>query len=179
MTESRQKWLTWAAMFSVGLLVADRLVLTPLADHWQEQGIRIAELRESLEQGELLLDREEALRDRWAAMRADSIPADTSAAENEVLKAAARWAGDSRLLLTGLIPQWRKHKTKYETLECRVSAEGDLAAITRFLQELETDPLAVHLESCELIPQDDNGQMLNVQVRFSALRLPAPEKSSS
>ena len=179
MTDLRKKWLPYTAMACVGLLVADRLVLTPLTHHWQEQGTRIAELRESLERGTLLLEREDSLRDRWTAMRDDAIPADASAAENEVLKAAARWARDSRILLTGMVPQWRKHKSRYETLECRINAEGDLTTVTRFLRELETDPLAVRLEACEITAQDDQGRKLTLSARFSALRVPTPEKPAS
>jgi hypothetical protein len=176
MTDKRQHWLTIAALASVGLLAADKLVLKPIGAHWEAQGLHMQDLREELDGGDLLLQREDVLRERWAEMNRDDLTGDASAAENEVLKAASRWAADSRILLLGLTPQWREfRKDGYRVLECRMTAQGNLSAIASFLRELETDPLAVRLEECEIIPRDDRGAALTLTARFSALQLTAEE----
>jgi hypothetical protein len=124
-----------------------------------------------VEQGRALLEREHALRERWNTMQQTDLPDDSAGAENEVFKAVGRWGRDGRLTFTALNPQWRTHDDGYATLECRASASGDQAGIARFLYEMETDPLPIRLESCEIIASDKEGRQLNLAVRFSAVRL--------
>lgn len=177
MTDQRQRWLTFAALFSVGLLAADRLVLAPLANHWEAQGVHMQDLRDDVDGGDLLLQRADTLDARWTEMNRDDLVDEASGAENEVLKAAARWAADSRILLLGLTPQWREYRKEgCRMLECRMTAQGSLSAVATFLYELETDPLAVRLEECEIVPVDERGGALTLVARFSALQLISDEE---
>jgi hypothetical protein len=171
-TEQRITWLKIAAAVLIGLFAAERLVLSPLLlQPWKEQGERIALLREQIERGQLLLDRDVAIRERWTEMQRSDLPPNTSEAENELLKAIARWTANSRVSLTSLTPLWRNHEEGFQTLECRATATGSQAALGRFLYELETDPLAVRLETCEITARDDKGQQLTMNARFTALQL--------
>jgi hypothetical protein len=176
-TEQRMTWLKIAAAAVVGLLLLDRFVVTPAARHWQDQSERIAVLREQVDRGHLLLDRETAIRERWDAMLRDDLPENVSEAENELFKAIARWVRDSRVSLTSLTPLWRSHEQGFQTLECRATATGTQAALSRFLYELETEPLAVRLETSEITARDDKGQQLTLNVRFTALQLGNPDSA--
>jgi hypothetical protein len=174
-SKQRITWLKIVTASVVGLFVLDRFVVGPAADHWRQQGERIATLREQVDRGQLLLDRETAIRERWEQMLENDLPANSSAAEEELFQAIARWVRDSRVALTSLTPLWRSHEPGYDTLECRATATGSQAALGRFLYELETDPLAVRLESCEITTRDDKGQQLTLNARFTALQLGNPE----
>jgi hypothetical protein len=176
--ENRQQLLTLVAVGIVAVLAADRLVLSPLARGWKARSERIATLKESVSRGQALLDRAATMERRWEGMQEHDLSAEISAAENEVLKSVASWARDSRITFTSMIPQWKNNEEGYWTMECRASAIGDLRAVTRFLFALETDPLAVRLEECEVGSRDEKGQQMTLTVRFSALRLP-PEKEGS
>lgn len=167
----RRKWLMIAAGAVVGLLIADRLVLTPLLRHWEDQGARIASLRQSVSQGSALQEREESMRMRWQKMTREALTNNASAAEDSVLKAAARWARESRLIFTSVTPQWQSHEDNSQTLECRATGQGDLRAVTRFLFELESDPLPIRLRSVEITAKDERGRQLTLDARFSALSL--------
>jgi Tfp pilus assembly protein PilN len=170
-SEQRLAWLKIAAAGSVGVLLLLQFVLTPVTQRWKDQSERIALLREQVERGQLLLDRETAIRDRWDSMLRNNLPADPSAAENELIKAIARWVGESRVALTSLTPLWRPHDQGYQTLECRATATGSQSALSRFLYEMETDPMAVRLETAEITARDDKGQQLTLNARFTALQL--------
>jgi hypothetical protein len=170
-TEQRLAWLKIAAVAAVSLLLLERFVLNPSIQQWKAQSQRITLLRDQVERGQLLLDRERAIRDRWDSMLRNDLPADPSAAENELIKAIARWVGESRVALTSLTPLWRPHEQGYQTLECRATATGSQPALSRFLYELEIDPLAVRLETAELAARDDKGQQLTLNTRFTALQL--------
>lgn len=172
MSKSRNRWLTTAALVAVGVLMADKLVLSALTRHWDSQSANIAELREQVEHGRVTLDRETVLRQRWEIMQQGALPADVSAAEDHVLRAAARWARDSRIMMTSLVPRWREQDEGYRTLECRATVQGDLEDVARFMLELEKDPLAVRLERATLVARDERGSTLTLDTLFTVLRLP-------
>jgi Tfp pilus assembly protein PilO len=171
MINRRLTWLEVATAVTVGLLVLDQVVIGPVVARWQEQSARLVVLRKEVQEGRALLAREANIRERWAEMQLRDLPGDGAEAENEVFKAVARWGRAGRITFTGLNPQWRTYDDGYATLECRASATGDQAGIARFLEELETDPLAVRLESFELSAIDDQGRRLNLAARFTALRI--------
>ena len=169
--DNRQKVLAIAAISAVAVLAADRLLITPLTGLWKERTRRISELRNNLEKGTSLLAREQAIRDRWDRMRKSALPTDVSAAESKVLTAVERWTKASAITFTSIKPQWKQNADDYKTLECRIDATGDMESVTRFVYELERDPLALRVEDLELSARDDNGQQLSLGVRFTGLVL--------
>lgn len=172
----RLQMLKVAAAACVGLLAVNALILDPALKSWSAQSDRIRLLRQKVEQGAQLLAREAALRERWAFLQRTDLPEDVAEAESEVFKAVGRWGRDGRMTFTALSPQWHTYEEGYVTLECRANATGDQAGIARFLYELENDPLAVRLESCEITANDKEGRRLLLGARFSALRFTAPRE---
>ena len=65
------------------------------------------------------------------------MPADTSLAEQQVLKAFDNWSQDSGATITGITPQWNNDATNYLTLNCRVEASGDLGTLASFFTTLK------------------------------------------
>ena len=169
--ESRQRALLFFAAAGVALLLGDRLVLAPLITGWKERSTRIAELRKSITQGTVVLQREDRIRSRWAQMRSHTLPEDVSEAENEVLKAFERWSEDSRISISSIKPQWKRTGEDYVTLECRADAFGNIQTLARFLHNVEKDPLALKVESVEITSRDDSGQQLALALQVSGLLL--------
>jgi len=172
--EIRQRALAIAAITAVALLASDRLLFTPLTRSWEARADRIAELKKDVIQGGMLLERERVIRARWSAMRTNTLPNNVSAAESAVLKAFDRWEQDSRISVTSKKPQWKRSGDDYMTFECRVDASGTLPALTRFLYEVEQDPLALKVESVEITSRDNNGQQLSLALQVSGLMLDPP-----
>jgi hypothetical protein len=169
--KNRPQFLAILAGAVVGLLVADKLIITPLTAGWKERATRIAELRKSVTQGEQLILRGDRIRERWDSMRTNTLPDDVSSAENQVLKAFERWSDDSRISVSGIKPQWKRATEEYMTLECRADAFGNVHALTRFLYSLEKDPLALRVESVEITSRDETGQQLALAIQVSGLLL--------
>jgi len=169
--DNRQRLLLLAALALLGVLVADQLVIEPLATVWSARADRIAVLRKGLADGTQLLQREASLRKRWRQMRANTLPENSSLAEQQVLKAIDAWAQECRVNITGITPQWKHDTDDYRTLDCRVDAAGDLNALSRFLYAVEKSPLALKLESIELTAADNAGQELTLGLRISGLVL--------
>ena len=169
-TKIRERKLLLGAAICIGLLFADRVLITPFLSFWTTRTERIEELETSLRKGRLLLERQEDLQTRWEAMQKNALPADPSIAQNMVLNAYDRWVRESRVESINYIPQWRREDENFMTLECRAVAQGNLEQIARFLYELETEPMALKVENFDITARDEKGDRLTLSIRFSGLR---------
>ena len=169
---NRQQLLGIIAIVAVALLVGDRLIFGPLTKAWAERRDQIASLKKSVDQGSRLLDREKAIRERWDHMRTNTLASEKPVAQSQVLNAFDRWSRDSRITVTAVTPHWTSASSDdYATLECRVDASGSLGALTRFLYEIEKDPLALKLDLVEMTTRDDHGRELTLGLQVSGLEL--------
>ena len=177
--KSRETLLKIAVGAVVGLFLFDRLVLSPALASWKTQSERLTVLREKVQRGRQLIEREQSIRARWEEMQRTDLNDDSSAAENDVFKALNRWARESRINFTSLTPQWRAHEDGgYDTFECRATATGDQVSLGRLVYEIETDPLPAHVEDCEITTRDGKGQQLTLALRFSFVRIAEGARST-
>lgn len=174
--KNRQQLLVIVALAAVGLFAADKIVLTPLGALWKERTTQINELSRKVDSGRSLLQNEARWRRRWDEMRANTLPSDPSRAEQQVHKAFDRWLQDSRVNILSLSSQWKHDSEDYMTLECRAEASGDLWTITKFLYDIERDPMALRLQAVELSSRDNNGRQLALGLQVSGLVLTPQEQ---
>ena len=172
--KNRQQLLGLAAIAAVALLASDKLILSPLTRAWKERARQIAELRKNVEEGNQLRQREQTLRSRWSQMQSNTLPTNPSQAEQLVLAAFDRWSQESRISITSISPQWKAEGEDFMTLQCRVDASGSLSTLSRFLYDIEKDPLALKLEAVEITARDNEGQQLTLGLQISGLVLTSP-----
>jgi Tfp pilus assembly protein PilO len=169
--KNRQQLLAILAGAAIGLYAADKLLLAPLTNSWNARAKRIEELRKNVKEGRTLLSWETELRGSWDRLRTNTLPRDRSLAEQQMLKAFDRWAQDSRVNITSITPQWKQEADDYTTLECRVEAAGDLSTVSRFLYDVEQDPMALKMQVIEINARDADGQQLSLGLQVSGLVL--------
>ena len=173
---NRQQLLTIAAMAAVGLLAVDRLAYTPLVKLWKSRSADIVELHGKIAGGTSLIQREQVLRRRWEQMRSNTLPVNSSQAEQQLLKAIDNWSQQSRVSLASIMPQWKHDADDYMTLDCRVEATGDLDTLSQFVYSLEKDPMALKVESLELNSHDNTGRQMTLGLQISGLVLTTGEQ---
>jgi hypothetical protein len=166
--QNRQQLLAMAAIGVIAFFAGDKLLFTPLVRSWKDRSARIVDLRKQISQGKLLLQREQGIRNRWDQMRTNTLPNDASVAEQQLLQAFDAWAQESRVSILSIAPQ-KKDADEYTALECRVDAFGNLGTITRFLYDIERDPLGLKVESVELSARDNEGQQISLGLQISGL----------
>ncbi|MFZ0826443.1 MAG: hypothetical protein WAO02_03375 [Verrucomicrobiia bacterium] len=175
--ENRQQLLIVLTV-AVGLLyAADQLMFEPMVKWWKARSETVAGLRAQVTNGRLLIQRETSLRSRWDQMRTNTLPNNASLAEQQILKAFDNWSRESGADVNGIMPQWKNDSDDYITLNCRVEASGDLGTLSRFIYDIEKDPMALKLESVEFSTHDNNGQQLTLNLQISGLVLLAQGKS--
>ena len=179
MTDDKRKmYLKAGAIGIVSLFVLDHVIISPFIASWSDQSDRIGVLEQKVDRGQKLLDREDAIRQHWAGMQKANLPSEVSAAESQAFQAIGRWAMASGVNFASLAPNWqRDHETDgYVTFECRATATGNQAQISRFIYELETDPIPVSLNEFEVATRDEHGQLLTMTARFSFLQMSVDTK---
>jgi hypothetical protein len=181
----RERLLIGAVLGCFALYAADAFAIEPMIAAWKANTTKIERLQQDIKDGTMITEpkRKEAILAKWNDMREHSLPADQAAAGTVVLNAVGNWAIASRLNVTGVKSRWTIDPNAKTTrgapedrLEVRVSAEGNLSSVTRFLYELERDKLAVRDADVEIRSRDDHGTQLLLDVRFTALILPEEKK---
>ena len=171
-----RKTLLWIGVsVGLGLVMLDYVIIEPAIRSWSDQSDRIAVLQKKVDRGQSLLDREDRIRNLWAAMLRANLPPDDSDAEAAAFNDMNRWKIDSGITITSLAPTWQAHEDDgYDTFECRAAGTGDQVSIGHFLFDLGTDALPCNLEECEISTRDAHGQQLTMTARFSFARI-SPE----
>ncbi len=175
--ENRQQLLIVLAVAMGVLYAADQLVFEPLLKWWKVRAGTVAELRAKVHDGRQLIQREASLRSHWDQMRTNTLPNNTSMAEQQMLKAFDNWSRESGADVNGIMPQWKNDSDDYMTLNCRVEASGDLNTVSRFIYDMEKDPMGLKLESVEFSTRDNTGQQLTLNLQISGLVLLAQGKA--
>jgi hypothetical protein len=174
--KNRQQLLLIVAGAVIGLLLADKLVFTPLTKAWKARSARIADLRKKVDDGGKLIQRATALESRWAMMRTNALPNNNSIAEQQVLNAFDKWSQDARISVNSITPQWRRDRDDLVTLQCRVDAAGSVGTLARFLFNVERDPMALKIEAVEIAARDKDGQNVSLGLQISGLVLNGEEQ---
>ena len=174
----RQQFLAMLAIAAVALFMADKLVFTPLTNSWKARSERIAKLKEQVREGTATLRRATALREQWATMSTNTLPNSKPAAESLMLKAFERWSQAGNVSVSSIRPQWKETEDDYKTLECRADVAGNLSAISRFLFQIERDPMGVKVDSMELTAHDNEGSQMALVIQVSGLSL-NPQKQTT
>jgi Tfp pilus assembly protein PilO len=172
----RQRLLMIVTLAAVGLYIADLVLITPLGKLWSERSTRIATLRRQVAEGQALIQRERGLRDRWNHLRTNALPQEPSEAEQRLLRACDEWARSSGAQIVDRMPQWKGDEAAYQMLRCRLETSGSLSSLTQFLQRLEDGPLAVKLDSLQLMSRDPAGRQLTLGLQINGLVLNTPAK---
>jgi len=169
--EDRQKFLVMLTIGAMALFVAVNFILTPLGGWWSSRSAQIRDLRARVTDGRSLVKREDGIRGHWDNMRTNSLPPNTSAAEQELLRAVDGWSSDCGVEITSLTPQWKEEDTNYLTLNCRVETSGDISSLSRFLYDLEKGPMMLRVDSVEFGTHENSSQPMTMGLDLDGLVL--------
>ena len=170
-TENRQQFLIVLTAVVVALWLGDMIVFEPLGKLWTARSAQITNLSKQVKDGNGLIKREAGIRSRWSDMRTNALPADTSLAAQQVIKALDNWSHASGAEVTSIMPQWKNDSTNYMTFNCRVEASGTMGTLSQFIYNIEKGPMALKLDSVELSAHNDTGQQLTLGLQISGLAL--------
>jgi hypothetical protein len=170
--KNRQQFLTILTLTAIGLLVLDKIVTPPLTSFWNTRSARIVALKNQVKDGESLKRNKEFFRRHWADIKAGALTNDTTAAELQLGTGLNHWAQMSGIQIDSTALQWKQGTdASYKTLDCRVDASGSIDRLSRFMYELETDPMDLKVQSVEMTSKDNSWTVIGLGVQISGLIL--------
>lgn len=169
--KNRQHLLLLVAAVVVAIFLGERVIYRPLVNSWRSRSEQLTKLKKQVHDGETLMERGNSLTSTWADMRTNSLPADAATAESQVLRAFDRWSQASGVSVSSIRPQWKRAGDNYMTLECRADVAGSMSDVSRFLFEIEHDPLGVKVDSADIATRDTDGAQITLGLQVSALQL--------
>jgi Tfp pilus assembly protein PilO len=169
--ENRQQFLIYLTLAAAGLYVGVNFILTPLGDWWSARSKQITVLKAQVKDGNFTINHETNTRNQWADMCSNSLPSDTSLAEQQVLRSIDSWSSSTGVSVTSIMPQWKADSTNYLTLTCHLETSGDLASLSRFIYDVEQGPMPLRLDSVELAAHDTAGQQMTLSMDVNGLAL--------
>jgi hypothetical protein len=170
--KNRQKFLTILTLTVIGLLVLDKIAVPPLTKLWHSRSAELASLKDQVNHGASLQRRKESLRQEWATIKSSALTNDTTLAQQQLLTGLYRWAQTSGIQIDNITPNPKQGAdASYKILDCRVDATGSIDLLSRFMYELETDPMALKVQSVEMTSKDNTGQVIGLGVQISGLIL--------
>ena len=169
--ENRQQFLIILTAIAAALLIGNKVIYEPLANWWSSRSDEIKSLKEDIQEGKLMISREDFTRGRWKDMRANALTNDAPSAAQNVINALDNWSRSSGAEVSSIMPQWNKDSTNYMTYNCHVQASGNLAALSQFVYQIEKGPMPLKLSSMELSARDEYGRTLQLDLQISGLAL--------
>jgi len=169
--KNRQQFLIALTIGVAALYVVVNFVYTPLAGWWSVRAAEVRDLRQKVSDGRQLIKRESFIRNQWAQMQTNALPANTSQAEQQLLRSFDDWSRESGAELTSIMPQWKNDATNYLTLDLRLEASGDLGMLTKLLYDIESSQAPLRVDSVELGAHDSGGQELTLGLEINGLAL--------
>lgn len=175
----RERLLLVGALACMLLLGLDRLALTPFLRAWRSRADEILRLRAEIDRATALMEQES----RWLRWRDDAanrlLPGAPGDAENQLIGRVDGWARSAGLAVSSLRPRWTEGPDRAQRLELQVAGSGSLQAVSTFLYQVETSSVAVALEQMELVPRNNEGTDIVLDVRLCALCQGAGNKGGS
>ena len=172
--ENRQQFLVILTAIAAALLIGNTVIYEPLAKWWSSRSDEIKSLQSKIQDGNLMISRENYIRNDWKSMRANALTNDTSLAAQNVINALDNWSQSSGTEVASIMPQWNKDSTNYMTYNCHVQASGSLGALSQFVYQIEKGPMPLKLNSVELTSKDEYGRTLQLDLQISGLALLNP-----
>jgi hypothetical protein len=169
--ENRQKFLLIVTIVVVALWLGNMVIFEPVGKWWSSRSKSISQLHKDLTHGKALILNQSGIHSQWDEMRTNTLSANTSLAEQQLLNAMDNWSQESGATITGETLQPGSDSTNYVTLNCTVEASGDLGTLSRFVYDIEKGPLGLKLDKVEFSTHDNFGQQLTLGLQVSGVAL--------
>ena len=167
----REQVVFTVAMIVLGLLIGDRLVLSPTLERRDDLDSRRRGLVGELQQANLVFRKSQLLRGSWQSMLEGGLHTTASEAESEALHAVRQWSQESGLSLVALKPEITDVDSRLRAVEIQATGNGSMQAAARFVYMAETSELPLRVTDMQLGSLEQAADDLTLKLRLSMLYL--------
>lgn len=153
------------------LFVLDRYVWSPVMDARARVQTEKQSLTTRMQQADRIFKKRSLLASRWNEMKEGGLDSDPSAIESRVLNAIRQWSESCGLPISTVKPDRDKGEGELRQIMFNLALTGDMAAVGRFLWEVENCSLPLRITEFQLSSRGGDASDLSLQIKLSALYL--------
>lgn len=165
----REKLIAITLAGSLGLLLADRWLLTP----YMEERDRVSSQNElaaaELERAEQLLFNQTRVQRTWHELTEAGLETDTAAAESKALHAIRDYSQNARVELQSLKTDRASRTGEFLQLRLQATGSGNIASIARFLRQVETTKMPLRVTEFRANARKDGVDDITFSLSLAAL----------
>jgi hypothetical protein len=181
MMSKRERYIGIATVVVVGILVLDRLIVTPLLDSKVDLDAQLVKARDDRDAANRLLSTSRRMDRDWRAMagtRGERLKDNEAAAESQVLNSIGAWSQSSGLSVSA-VKRVRTEKEKdFIKIAYRATATGTMRQVGEFLWKIQTSDIPVRITDIQMNSRKDGTDDLSVQIGIATIYLPPPDTNS-
>jgi Tfp pilus assembly protein PilO len=157
-----------------GIWAINTIAISPLLAAKEQLDSDVSTASLSVTQANNLIHLARKDRAKWDQMVRYGLRNDPSTAESQMLHAIGDWARDAGLSLTGNKPDRAEAQKPFQKISFHVTSTGNLAAINRFLWDIETATIPTRVEDFTISSRKDGTDDLALSVAISTLCIVQP-----
>jgi hypothetical protein len=171
----REKMIAYVTGGAIGLFALNYIAVEPLMAHRDQLTSKVTQARTDLANAHNTVERGKLMNKKWTEMTKAGLGSDTSTAEAKAQNALNAFADDSRLSLTSNKPERTERVKQLHQITIRVSAQGSLASIGRFLYRIQTSEIPARVTDFQLNARKEGADDLTLTLGVSTIALAPPE----
>ncbi len=167
----REQLIMILATVAVGILIADRFILTPLFENRDRARQLRQTLEAELEEAQATLDRRRILKRRWDQMQEAGLSYDIEKVDSLLFRHLEEASDESGLSLRSTQSERLEEQNTLGQIEFTVSGTGSMNAVTQFLWDIEMAEIPVRIDSMGLGGNNETGSQMKLQMKLSTIYL--------
>ncbi len=175
----RERYIVAATIIAVFILVLDRYIVTPFLHRRAQVESEKQDLLREMESAINQFARRRQMAQKWQDMLAAGLKSDAAEAESRVLHAVRNWSHESGLRLSSVKPERIAREGDLQEITFQAAGTGSMRSVAQFLWRLETASLLLKVKELQLGSRKEGADDLSLQLRISALYLPAEREPAS
>jgi Tfp pilus assembly protein PilO len=165
----RERFIAIGVAAVLGLLVADRLFLSPLMERRSTADEKAGDARRKLNDAHRLFDREKVLSRRWNEMGGKSLKTSQSESEGQLINSINDWARRSGMNLASMQPERTEKEKGFLRLTYRATGTGRISEIRDFLVSVERATVPVSVTDMTITPRKEGTDDLQVTMSIATI----------
>jgi hypothetical protein len=170
----RERYIGIVTLAVVGILVLDRIIVTPLMDQKTDLDAKLVSARDDLSSANRLFATSRRLDREWRTAAGHSLKNNESEAESQILNSIGEWVQYSGISMSATKRERTEKDKEFVKISYRATATGSMRQVGEFLWKIQTATIPVRITDISINSRKDGTDDLAVQMGIATVYLPAP-----
>lgn len=149
-----------------------KLVVVPVMLAFERVADETVAMENQLREAQTLVDNQSRIERQWVGYRRAGLRSDEYEARRRAQESMARWCDESRLTIKSMEPSNRvqvDEDERFAKITIRLTAEGSIGSVQRFLQKVSAAPFPLRVESCSITNRREGEEALSLVMTLSTI----------